>query len=105
MINWKFWRRRKAPLPAPEPEIVRYVLRANDGVQIGVPPVLGPTSPDSYMREFRWRKGWDDEGPLLIAVCDFCGGNCGQCGTSIGRGVPATMQQMVQSLHSQGKPK
>lgn len=104
MINWKFWRRRKEPtlIPAPETEIVRYVIRPGDGVHVGPLPDAAKIADQ---QGYRWRAGWDDEGPLLIAVCDFCGGNCGQCGTSVGRGVPATMQQMVQSLHSQGKPK
>lgn len=33
-------------------------------------------------------------------VCDFCGGNCGQCGmTGIIGNVPASMQTMVNSLY------
>lgn len=40
-----------------------------------------------------WRDGqW-------VEVCGFCGGNCGQCGTSVGRGVPASMDNMIKNLH------
>ena len=31
-------------------------------------------------------------------VCDFCGGNCGQCGTSVGQGSPASMAHMISRL-------
>lgn len=31
-------------------------------------------------------------------VCITCGGNCGQCGTSLGRDIEATMQNLVDSL-------
>lgn len=34
-----------------------------------------------------------------IEVCDFCGGNCGQCGWSVGSGIPASMNTMIESLH------
>jgi len=55
------------------------------------------TVPDSGpAREgFRWRK---IEGEW-VEVCDTCGGNCGQCGTSIGMGVPPSMDALVESLH------
>jgi hypothetical protein len=33
-------------------------------------------------------------------VCMTCGGNCGQCGRSWGRGVPASMQSLVDNLYS-----
>lgn len=33
-----------------------------------------------------------------VKVCDFCFGNCGQCGTSIGSGAPPLMDLMVGRL-------
>jgi len=37
-------------------------------------------------------------------VCDTCGGNCGQCGTSIGMGVPPSMDMLIRSLHGAEAP-
>lgn len=48
-------------------------------------------------QELKWAhvKDTDD----FIMVCDFCGGNCGQCGlTSIVGNVPADMQHMIDNL-------
>lgn len=33
-----------------------------------------------------------------ITVCDFCLGNCGQCGTSVGMGIAPQMGAMVMNL-------
>jgi len=30
-------------------------------------------------------------------ACDTCGGNCGQCGTSLGMGLPASMDHLIQA--------
>lgn len=30
-------------------------------------------------------------------ACDTCGGNCGQCGTSLGRGLPASISHIAEA--------
>lgn len=53
-------------------------------------PKPNPTQPGT---KFKWIDNhW-------VEICDTCGGNCGQCGWSIGRGVPASMDNLIQSLH------
>lgn len=51
------------------------------------------------------RKGWTYRGfavegelePRWVIVCDTCGGNCGQCGTSVAMGIPASLQTIVET--------
>ncbi len=43
------------------------------------------------------RMRWIDD--QWVEVCDFCGGNCGQCGTSVGAGIPFSMDTLIQNLH------
>lgn len=50
-----------------------------------------------------WMTGQDGTGEW-VEVCDFCGGNCGQCGTSVGMGVPPSMDRMVGKLQ-QNEPR
>jgi hypothetical protein len=50
-----------------------------------------------------WRRF---ENGSLHAVCDFCGGNCGQCGLTARIGnVPFDFDRMIHNLHNQRKPK
>lgn len=53
------------------------------------PPMPKPTQQGT---KFKWlNKQW-------IEVCDTCGGNCGQCGWSIGIGVPASMDVLIRKI-------
>jgi hypothetical protein len=40
---------------------------------------------------------WQQIGETWYPVCDTCGGNCGQCGTSLGMGIPASLGTIVKS--------
>lgn len=67
-----------------------YILRPRDGLQVG--PL-----PDVSLEGVVFIRTEDELGYLWIAVCDTCGGNCGQCGTSIGAGVPASMKTLART--------
>jgi hypothetical protein len=69
----------------------RYILRPRDGIQYGPLPARDGAHGD----QIAWIKGTDSDGELYIAVCDFCGGNCGQCGTSIGQGIPFDFDRII----------
>lgn len=56
---------------------------------------IKPSKPEPTRQGTKFR--WIDNG--WVEVCDFCGGNCGQCGWSIGSGVPASMDSMIEGLH------
>lgn len=71
---------------------VRYIVRPRDGIQFGPLPVS-----DLDGEPHAWMYGNDDDGELFIAVCSFCGGNCGQCGTSIGQGIPFDFDRMIKN--------
>lgn len=77
----------------PKVPVARYILRPRDGVQFG--PL--PSSDGAHGDDIGWLRGHDDDGPLWVAVCSFCGGNCGQCGTSIGMGIPFDFNRIVES--------
>lgn len=72
---------------------VRYILRPSDGVQTAM---FLPTEDPAAGKVF-WTSGRDEVGKLYIAVCDFCGGNCGQCGTSVGQGIPFDFELMAKN--------
>lgn len=76
-----------------EPPIVKYIIRPRDGIQYGYAlPVR-----DVSGTNLAWTCHEMLEGTIFIAVCDFCGGNCGQCGTSIGEGVPFNFDLMAKN--------
>ena len=56
---------------------------------------MRPSSPPTE-RGYRWI--WHDG--RWHEVCDFCGGNCGQCGNTsrLGCGIPASMEVMARNL-------
>jgi hypothetical protein len=85
--------RRKGMLPTSKVRRpagnVRYLVRPRDGVQFG--PL-----PDLRDEHAMFLNGHDDDGPLWVAVCDTCAGNCGQCGTSIGMGIPFDFDYMIE---------
>lgn len=66
---------------------------------------LSPEKPPALTAQmkslgFHWVKtddGWHE-------ACDMCGGNCGQCGTSLGRGLPVSLSQVVKSSGMDRKP-
>jgi len=33
-----------------------------------------------------------------IQVCDTCGGNCGQCGSSVAMGIPPQMDRLIKHI-------
>lgn len=88
----RLFRRPNAPAPAKHP--VRYILRPRDGIQTGFLP-----EKDSAHGEIMFLKMRDDNGDLFVAVCATCGGNCGQCGTSVGEGVPLNFNHMITKNH------
>jgi hypothetical protein len=60
-----------------------------------------PITPWMKDKGLTWAKVKDKND--FVMVCDFCGGNCGQCGmTSIIGNVPFDMQFMVDNLMRQG---
>jgi len=73
---WPFKKRitRQAPKPDPTPPLTERMQ------------ALG----------FHWRRIGND----WVEACNTCGGNCGQCGTSLGMGVPASMDCLIDSLES-----
>ncbi len=76
--------------PWPSHEVL-YILRPKDGVRRGRLPKRDPAHGEVAYRVHR-EEGVED---LYVAVCDFCGENCGQCGTSIGMGVPFSFDRIV----------
>mgnify|MGYP000846750797 CR=1 FL=1 len=40
---------------------------------------------------------WTEKGDGWTEVCLTCGGNCGQCGTSLGMGNPVKMDRLIES--------
>lgn len=87
MINWL--QHYLTPAPQWPQHEVRYRLRPRDGIKFGVLPIEHVGDRLAYI------KGTDDQGELYVAVCDMCGGNCGQCGTSIGEGVPFNFDRII----------
>jgi hypothetical protein len=82
---------RRSSAPAPTKPMVRYILRPRDGIQTGFLPEKDPA-------HIMFRKTRDDDGDLFVAVCSTCGGNCGQCGTSIGAGVPIDFEYLSSKI-------
>lgn len=79
--------------PALEPPVMRYVLRPVDGWQYGYAlPMSDPAAGDVAWKTFK-----DTDGIFYVAVCDFCNGNCGQCGTSIGQDIPFDFDVMAKN--------
>lgn len=61
-----------------------------------------PITEDMKRRHFTWAQTLDGE---FIMVCDFCGGNCGQCGNTDTLGnIPFSMDRMIEGL-TRAKPK
>lgn len=87
-----FAREEKKPVISDWPlHEVLYILRPGDGVRKGRLPTADPGHGEvSYL--IHREEGIDD---LYVAVCDFCGGNCGQCGTSVGSGVPLDFERII----------
>lgn len=60
---------------------------------------MGWDPPPPLTKEMRARGlVWGKAGDEWVQVCDFCGGNCGQCALPIGN-FPASMSRMVRKLH------
>lgn len=60
---------------------------------MNLPSWLRPKAPKPRAgNKMRWI---DDR---WIEVCATCGGNCGQCGTSVAMGVPASMDTVIETL-------
>lgn len=83
------WAKNFLPNQWPEGEVY-YILRPLDGVKFGTLP-----NEDPGQGRVAYLKTTDELGDLYRAVCDFCGGNCGQCGTSIGQGVPFNFDHII----------
>lgn len=76
-----------------EPKELRFIMRPSDGVQTAKElPKKTPMGDTAAYKKTR-----DESGDLYVAVCDFCGGNCGQCGTSVGQGVPFDFDLMAKN--------
>jgi len=47
---------------------------------------------------------WKSYAGKWYMVCDYCGGNCGQCGlTGYVDAIPADMQLMINDMHQRGE--
>lgn len=96
------WILLRIPFPKWNMHPLQRKLFAEKKVFTRIPTPLRPLGKD-YMHptagETMWRKS--DSGDWF-EVCAFCGGNCGQCGTSVGMGVPASMSFMVHNLLNPG---
>lgn len=88
--NLRFGKFGRTPL---EPPIKAYIIRPRDGIQYGY---ALPTS-DPAAGDIAWTRHETLEGTIYVAVCDFCGGNCGQCGTSVGQGIPFDFDLMAKN--------
>lgn len=61
-----------------------------------IPTPLRPLGLE-YMHPTGGETKWRKVGDMYYEVCAFCGGNCGQCGTSVGMGIPASMSEIVKN--------
>lgn len=62
-------------------------------------PKFPPVTDEMSCRGLTWARTTDGK---FIEVCDFCGGNCGQCGiTSRVGNVPFNMDRMVKKLQGE----
>lgn len=59
-----------------------------------------PKPKDDARAGLRWI--WSEELQKYIEVCEFCGGNCGQCAITarVGHCIPPSMSLMVNNLLS-----
>lgn len=55
--------------------------------------VAPPLTPKMRASGFMWVRLGDE----WREVCTTCGGNCGQCGTSMGMGIPASLDTIVKT--------
>lgn len=80
----------------------RRIDRTLKAVEPAPLPTIPPEPPltDKMKREgFIWVYARCYDGvERYIEVCKVCGGNCGQCGTSLGLGVPPQMDKLTEGL-------
>ena len=64
---------------------------------VSTPMLLEPVvTEDMRLNGLVWARTTADE---WIEICDFCGGNCGQCGLTSRLGnVPASIERMAKNM-------
>lgn len=83
----------------------RDIIRHRVVKQVAAPP---PITPEMQALGFHWERKivWqrdehlgDHKSLAWVEVCNTCGGNCGQCGTSLGMGIAPSMDCVIESLN------